>query len=72
MDQAIVLSLKNRYSHLHPLVLSRSIERAIDESELFDILDTYPHTSPVSWDSNKRRWVKTKLVRVPTLFHDKG
>lgn len=52
----ILLKLRQRYGSLHPLLFSRSVEKAKTVSELFDILDTVPDL-PVTWDETKRRWV---------------
>lgn len=57
-DEKLSESLKKRYSHLHPLVLQRSIERAENLSELFDILESVPKKPPFSWDEGSRAWIK--------------
>lgn len=56
LDESTI-NFKERYSHLHPLILYRSIERANDLMELFDILENIPNF-PIVWDENKRLWVK--------------
>jgi hypothetical protein len=50
--------LRRRYSHLHPLILQRTIERAESAGEVFDILEAMPLAYPVVWDSETRRWVE--------------
>ena len=65
MDSGIVFTLKNRYAHLYPTLVSRSIERAQNETELFDILDTVPLSLPVRWDHHSRRWVNCDLYNLP-------
>lgn len=67
MDIDVVLSLKKRYANHPPLLISRSIEKAKDESELFDILDTIPSSLPVTWDNKKRRWVNCGLFSELTM-----
>ena len=62
----IVSALKNRYAGLSPLLLSRSIERARTEVELFDILDTVPGEFPLAWSINQRRWLTCELLSLPT------
>jgi hypothetical protein len=62
----VVFALKNRYAGLPPLLLSRSIERARNEVELFDILDTVPGTFPLVWSSHHRRWLACDLLNLPT------
>lgn len=59
----IVLALKERYND-HPILLvERSIERANNETELFDILDSVPKNMPIVWCSETRRWVNTSLFK---------
>jgi len=65
MDSEIVSILRRRYTRLPPLVVSRSIERAKDETELFDILDTVPSKFPIRWDVSERRWVTTVILAEP-------
>ena len=67
MDQSskVVLALKKRYANLPPLLLSRSIERARDEVELFDILDTVPQEFPLMWLNDQRRWVACEVLSMP-------
>lgn len=48
--------LRKRYSHLHLLVFHRSVERARDIYDLFDILETIPKKYPIVWDENNRFW----------------
>ena len=52
-------ALKERYSHLHPLIFHRSLEKSNSDGELFDILDSVPEELPVVWDEEDRRWVHT-------------
>lgn len=51
----IVDKLKGRYGNVHPVVFQRVLERAKDEVELFDILDTTPDSFPLVFDSESRR-----------------
>lgn len=60
-------SLKKRYSHLHPLIFSRSMEKATTDGELFDILESVPDKLPVIWDEEKRSWVHSE-----NLLQDPG
>lgn len=57
LEDVVVLKIKERYSHLHPLLFLRSAERAHNSSDLFDILDTVPQEYPLVWDELQRRWV---------------
>lgn len=51
--------LRERYKDIHPLIFKQSVDRAINTSELFDILDSFKHNYPVVWDDTLRRWVHT-------------
>ncbi len=59
IDQDIIKKMKDRYSHLHPLIFHRSVERSGNAGELFDILESIPEDLPVVWDENIHRWVVT-------------
>jgi hypothetical protein len=56
LDQNIVAKLKEKYSHLHPLLFHRSVERARSNGDLFDILDTVPQDYPLVWNDKDNRW----------------
>lgn len=56
LDQNVVTKLKEKYSHLHPLLFARSVERARSNGDLFDIVDTVPKTFPVVWNEKEYRW----------------
>lgn len=58
MDK-IKKALKDRYSHLHPLLFQRSLERSKTDGELFDLLDSMPKEYPIIWDELERRWKHT-------------
>lgn len=51
-----IKKLEEKYK-IHPLIFQRSIEKAKDEFELFDILDTIPESFPLMWENEKRIWV---------------
>jgi hypothetical protein len=65
MDE-IQLALQERYSHIHPLLFHRSLEKAKSNGELFDILDSMPEP-PIVWDDKLRRWISTDLLQRPTV-----
>lgn len=52
-------ALRKRYSHLHPLLFQRSLEKARSDGELFDILESIPEAHPIIWDEESRRWIHT-------------
>jgi hypothetical protein len=53
-----LLAFKKRYSNIHPLIFHRSLERARNSSDLFEILESIPRKFPIVWDDSKRSWVK--------------
>lgn len=52
--------LRHYFSHVHPLVFSRSVEKARSNGELFDILQEIPKRYPIFWHEESRRWVFTE------------
>jgi hypothetical protein len=65
MDKEFLDKLRERYSDIHPLIFHRSVEKTNSPSELFDILDSFPHDYAVVWNETDRRWVTTKdLVQI--------
>lgn len=62
MNSDIVSKLRERYSHIHPLIFHRSVEQAKTPGELFDILDEFSDSYPIIWDEQTRRWKKTRDV----------
>jgi hypothetical protein len=59
-------SLDKRYA-LHPLIFSRSVGRAKNNADLFDILDSFPQKFPVVWSEEEFKWITTSD---PYLFQD--
>jgi hypothetical protein len=67
----IVHALRNRYSDIHPLIFHRSVEKAQGDTDLFDILDTFPKEFPVVWHEEEKRWVATKdLLQIERFDFD--
>lgn len=58
MDE-VQKALKERYSHLHPLLFQRSLEKARSNGELFDLLEGMPKEYPIVWDDKDRVWKHT-------------
>ncbi len=56
-DDDLLFELHSKYADLHPLLLQRSIEKANNSLELFEILESIPNP-PFSWDENSRSWAK--------------
>lgn len=65
MNLDIVSKLKEHYNDLPKLIFHRSVERAKDEVELFDILDSYPKSLPLTWNAKEKRWVVSPLIKPP-------
>lgn len=57
LDSDAIESFKKRYNKLHPLVFHRSLEKADNAVELFEILESLPK-HPFYWDDNKKKWIK--------------
>lgn len=70
MNADIVLGLKNRYNNLPTLIVSRSIEHAKNEVELFEILESFPTKFPIIWNKKKRRWKTSSFLVKPILTVD--
>lgn len=51
-------SLEKRYG-LHPLIFSRSVGRSKSDTDLFDILDSFPDKFPIVWSEEEFKWVTT-------------
>lgn len=60
-EEDFINSLKSRYIDLNPLIFQRSIEKAKNKVELFEILEDIPEP-PFSWNKKKRKWVKEKDI----------
>ncbi len=57
ISEEIINKFKIRYSDLHPLIFHRSVERAMNELELFDILESAYCKPPLKWDDDSRLWI---------------
>jgi hypothetical protein len=65
-----IQKLKERYKHIHPLMFHRSVERAENDVELFDILDSIPQKYPIVWDESERRWVYENDLTLASRFSE--
>ena len=71
ISSKIVEALKQRYNHMHPLIFQRSLDRAVSDGDLFDILDSFPNKYPVVWNNKERRWfVTTDLFLTSNLIKE--
>lgn len=68
VNHAIAKSLRKRYNVIHPLIFQRSLDHATDDTDLFDILDSFPNKCPVFWNNEKRRWVEIKDLFLKSSF----
>lgn len=59
LDEKTLEVFKQRYSHVYPLIFSRSVEKAKTLGELFDILEGMPTDFPLAWDEDKHCWKVT-------------
>lgn len=57
-DDPVLENLKNRHKNLHPLVFHRSVEKARDLANLFDILEDMPKKYPIIWDEKSGSWTQ--------------
>lgn len=57
-DDPCIDILKKRYKHLNSLIFYRSLEKARDQMDFFEILEGIPERLPFSWDENQHAWVK--------------
>ncbi len=51
--------IQERFSHIHPLIFARSLEKARSHVELFEILSDFPKVYPVVWCEQTRSWQAT-------------
>lgn len=65
MNSKVVLKIKDRFK-VHPLLFQRSLERAKNETELFDILSDMP-AHPLVWDEQQRRWKTCDILQFDKL-----
>lgn len=56
ISEDLLDSFRNKYKNVHPLVFHRSVEKAKDANNLFDILEDIPET-PFFWDDGIKKWV---------------
>lgn len=68
LSAEIVEKLRERYKQIHPLLFQRSVEKAKNDVDLFDILDTIPDSCPIVWSHRDRKWVHTKDLLLSMRF----
>jgi hypothetical protein len=57
-EDSCIEVLKKRYKNINALVFHRSLEKARDQIDFFEILEGVPDRLPFSWDENRHAWVK--------------
>ena len=62
--------LRERYKKIHPLIFKQSVDRAKNEVELFDILDSFEGKYPIIWNDISRRWVQTNDLTLKLRFKE--
>lgn len=68
IESETVEKMRAVYNGVHPLAFHRSVERAEDAFELFEILSSFPVEYPVVWDDTVRRWVNTDDLSLANRF----
>jgi hypothetical protein len=66
-QKEIVNKLRDKYVHIHAVLFQRILEKAKDEYELFDILDTIPNSLPLVFDGHNRRLVTPQDIFKPNI-----
>ena len=59
LDDKIVDGFKKYYNKVHPIVFNRSLDKAENPVQLFEILEDIPKV-PFTWNENKKKWTKVK------------
>jgi len=68
IEKDVINKLRERYAKVHPLIFHRSVEKAKDAGDLFDILDSIQNKLPIVWDENKHRWVVAESLTQSESF----
>lgn len=67
-DEAVLEGFRKRYSNVHPLLLRRSIEKALTLGELFDIMEKIPQELPLTWSEKNGCWIHSKDLELSESF----
>ena len=68
IEKETIEKMRKRYDGLHPLIFHRSVERAGNAGELFDILEAIPDSLPIIWHEDSHRWVVTDDLAQSSRF----
>jgi len=58
LDEKQLNYFKEKYREIHPLVFQRSIEKAENFNDLFEILEDVP-SYPFCWDEENKKWISS-------------
>ncbi len=70
LSNHIIKALSERYKNIPPLIFMRSVERAKDDADLFDILESFPNEYPVVWSEKKHSWTISESLYLEESFHE--
>jgi len=59
INENILNTFRLKYNHIHPLIIQRTVDKVETLGELFDILEDFPTTYPVTWDVKLQKWIQT-------------
>jgi hypothetical protein len=62
LTETIIEALRKRYANVPPLVFQRSVDRARNDTELFDILEGVPSGYPLVWCDGDRSWITARAI----------
>jgi len=72
IEESVIVKMKERYAEIPPLIFHRSLERANDSGDLFDILESFPKDGfPVVWNEKTRRWATSPDISQQGKFQIK-
>jgi hypothetical protein len=65
----IAKAIRQRYPKVHPLIFQRCLDRANNNSELFDMLDSLPKGFPIIWSEVEHSWIKEADIFLAKKFN---
>ena len=74
MNSEVITKIKEKFAHIHPLIVHRSVERAKSPGDLFDILDELSTNMketfmyPLIWHEEDHRWRQTSDIFQLNVF----
>lgn len=52
--------LFEKYAHIHPLIVHRTIEYLKNEKDIIYNLDRIPNRFPIVWNDLEKKWINKK------------